>query len=101
MGAGIHFVVALTEMKNSFHVIKLKVDDGAVVVVGLLEIIKVAVEKLCKADTDVLSLTDINLEEFFLSFLAYNLFRNWDISFVCIADDEVFKKTAKPMERYL
>ena len=39
MGAGIHFVVALAEMKNSFHIIELKVDDGAVVVVGLFEVV--------------------------------------------------------------
>ena len=101
MGAGIHFIVALTKMKNSLHIVELKVHYGAVVVVGLLDIIKVAVEELCKADTDVLSFADIDFKEFFLSFLADYLFRNWDISFVCIADDQVFKKTAKPMERYL
>jgi hypothetical protein len=39
MSTSIHFVIALAEMKNSFHIIELKVDDGAVVVVGLFEVV--------------------------------------------------------------
>jgi hypothetical protein len=101
MSPGIHFVIALTKMKNSLRIVKLKVYNWTVFVVWFAQIVHISIEKLCKPYAHIFFCPDIDFIELFLPFFAVNFFGHWDIPFVSVTNYKVFKKTAKPMKRYL
>jgi hypothetical protein len=101
MSPGIHFVIALTKMKNSLHIIKLKIYYWTVFVVRFAQIVHISIEKLCKSYAHIFFCSDIDFIELFLPFFAVNFFGHWGIPFVSVTNYKVFKKTAKPMKRYL
>lgn len=78
-------------MKNALHIVQFKVYNRTVIIIGFFKIVQISVEKLSKSYAYFFSLTNVNFIELFLTFLADDLFRDWDIPFVCIADDKIFK----------
>ncbi len=101
MSPGIHFVIALAKMKNSLHVIKLKIDNWTVFVVWFAQIVQVSIKKLSKPYANIFSCPNVDFIEFFFPFFADNFLGHGHISFVSVTNYKVFKKTAKPMKRNL